>query len=433
MAVNGADIARRAQNYLGLSYVWGGNSLSSGVDCSGLVQQVYKQFGLSVPRTTYEQINVGSQIDMHDLQAGDMIFFDTDRSTSGPDHVGIYIGGGKFIHAPKPGDSVKISNLMDGYYGSRFMGGRRISGIVGGGEQDTSSTYGSASTKPQLSAEELAASYGWAYGFLQSNPELKGLFEKAVGESWTADQFKAKLGDTEWWKHTSAKAREVQAMKATDPATYSATVNAMGMKVRQMANEIGAILPEGMIGKIGEDAVNTGMEDAELKYTLAQYIDFTKEGTLSGQAGMAEVRLRQLARANGVDIGNQALKNFAQQIAMGTTTMENAEQFVRNMASSMFPSYKDQIDAGANMADIANPYMQMTASELEVNPGSTDLFNPYVKRGLNGMTQDGQPHGMSLTDYQTYLRSTPDWLKTGKARESMTKVGAGVLKSMGLM
>jgi len=95
MAVSGQDIVNYAQQFLGTPYVWGGNSLKSGVDCSGLVQQVYKNFGISVPRVTYDQIGVGKGVGMKDLQAGDLIFFDTDKSSGGADHVGIYIGDGK--------------------------------------------------------------------------------------------------------------------------------------------------------------------------------------------------------------------------------------------------------------------------------------------------------------------------------------------------
>lgn len=435
MAVDGAEIARRVQNYLGVKYVYGGNSLTSGVDCSSLVQLVYAQFGIKVARTTYDQINQGASIGLRDVQAGDMIFFDTDRSVNGPDHVGIYIGGGKFVHAPRPGKSVEISNLLDGYYGSRFMGGRRVSGIIGGGDADLSGggNYGSAGASPKISPEEMAANYGWSWSFLQSNPEIKSVFDQAVAGTWEAPRFKAALENTNWWKNTAQKARESQILQATDPATYSAQVQSMTFKVRTMATEIGAIVPEGILGKIGEDALRFGMEDAELKNTLAKYIDFTKEGTLGGQAGMAEVRLRQLARANGVDISNQTIKNYAQWIAMGTSTMEEAEQNVRNMAKSMFPSYAEQIDAGANMMDIANPYMQMAARELEINPAEMDLFNPIVKQGLNGMTRDGLPHGMSLTDFQGYVRSQPQWMKTSGAREQINKVGAEVLKGMGLI
>lgn len=432
MAVSGAAIAAAAQRYLGLKYVWGGTSLTSGADCSGFVQSVMAQFGIKIPRVTYDQINDGNKIAFGDLQAGDLVFFDTDRSTAGPDHVGMYIGGGKFIHAPKPGDSVKISNINDGYYGNLFMGGRRPNGMEGGGV-DSVGGDGMNPTQPRLSPEELAASYGWAYGFLNSNSEIKGVFEQAVTESWTSQKFQAKLRETNWWKTNSDASRQAQVEASTDPATFAAKVQASGMKVRQMAAEIGAIIPENMMNQIGEDSYRSGMTDDELKYSLAKYIDFTKEGTLAGQAGMAEVRLKQLAYANGVQMSPDSIKNYAQQIAMGVSTMEQAEQNVRNMAKSMFPTFSDQIDAGINVADIANPYAEIAAKELELPRGDLDLTNPLVKQGINGLNSEGKPYGMTLNDYTRYIRSTPQWLQTKGAQDQIMKVGDDVLRSMGLV
>jgi cell wall-associated NlpC family hydrolase len=104
--------------YLGVPYHWGGSS-PSGFDCSGLVSYVFAQIGVSLPHSSYAQFNMGSPVSIGQLQPGDLVFF------SGASHVGIYIGGGSFIHAPHTGDVVKISSLS-GYYASAFIGGRRI-------------------------------------------------------------------------------------------------------------------------------------------------------------------------------------------------------------------------------------------------------------------------------------------------------------------
>ena len=432
MAVNGADVAKAALQYIGLKYVWGGTSLTSGADCSGFLQSLLAGFGIRVPRVTYDQINDGSKISFQDLQAGDLVFFDTNTRVAGPDHVGMYIGGGQFVHAPKPGDSVKVSELNDGYYGKLFMGGRRPNGLVGGGV-DSIDADSSGPVQPRLSPEELAAQYGWSYAFLNSNDEIRKVFEDAVANSWTAQAFQAKLRNTNWWKTNSEPMRQAQAQAFSDPATFSAAVQASSMKVRMMASEVGAILPENMLAQIGEDVYRTGMTDEELRHTLGKYIDFTVEGTLAGQAGMAEVRLKQLAYANGVQMSPDSIKNYAQMIAMGVSTMEQAEQNVRNMAISTFPTMEEQINAGINVMDMASPYISMASQELELAPGDLDLTSPLVRQGLHGLNQKGQPFGMTLTDYQSYLRSTPQWFKTNGARESVMKTGSDVLRDMGLM
>jgi cell wall-associated NlpC family hydrolase len=107
-----------AMQYLGTPYVWGGAS-PSGFDCSGFVMYVFSQVGVSLPHSSYAQYGYGSPVSRGDLQPGDLVFFD------GLGHVGIYVGGGSFIHAPHTGDVVKISS-MTGWYASTFVGGRRL-------------------------------------------------------------------------------------------------------------------------------------------------------------------------------------------------------------------------------------------------------------------------------------------------------------------
>ena len=108
-----------AMQYLGIPYVWGGAS-PSGFDCSGLTMYVYAQVGVSLPHNAAMQYNsVGVPVSRDQLQPGDLVFF------NGLGHMGIYIGGGQFIHAPRTGDVVKISS-MTGYYASTFMGARRV-------------------------------------------------------------------------------------------------------------------------------------------------------------------------------------------------------------------------------------------------------------------------------------------------------------------
>jgi peptidoglycan DL-endopeptidase CwlO len=118
----GEQAAALAQQYLCVPYVWGGAS-PSGFDCSGLVVYVYGQLGVSLPHYTGALWTSGSRVGSDQLAPGDLVFFYPDLG-----HVGIYIGGGLFIHAPHTGDVVKISSLSDPWYASAYMGAVRISG-----------------------------------------------------------------------------------------------------------------------------------------------------------------------------------------------------------------------------------------------------------------------------------------------------------------
>ena len=113
-----SSVVAIAERYLGVPYRWGGAS-PSGFDCSGLVMYVFAQVGVSLPHSSYAQYGMGTPVSRDQLQPGDLVFFD------GLGHVGIYVGGGSFIHAPHTGDVVKISS-MTGWYASTYVGARRI-------------------------------------------------------------------------------------------------------------------------------------------------------------------------------------------------------------------------------------------------------------------------------------------------------------------
>lgn len=120
----GQQIASYAQKYLGYPYVWGGNGPNS-FDCSGFVKYIYGQFGITINRTATAQMSNGYSVSRDNLAPGDLVFFYGD---GGIGHVGMYIGGGKFIHASNPTDGVIITDLSVSWYSSRYAGARRIVG-----------------------------------------------------------------------------------------------------------------------------------------------------------------------------------------------------------------------------------------------------------------------------------------------------------------
>ncbi len=122
----GEDVALKAEEYIGVPYLWGGFT-PVGFDCSGLAQYVYKQLGISLERSTYYQVHQGVIVDRKDLKPGDLIFFTTnDDDPNDISHVGIYKGNDLFIQAPKPGDCVRVSNLNSAYYSNRYYIAKRI-------------------------------------------------------------------------------------------------------------------------------------------------------------------------------------------------------------------------------------------------------------------------------------------------------------------
>lgn len=102
------SLVEYSKKFLGNRYVYGGNSLTKGIDCSGFTQQIYAKFGYKLPRTSRMQANVGTPIPASQAKPGDLVFYSQGRVI---DHVAICIGGGKIIHASNPRDGIKISNM----------------------------------------------------------------------------------------------------------------------------------------------------------------------------------------------------------------------------------------------------------------------------------------------------------------------------------
>jgi peptidoglycan hydrolase-like protein with peptidoglycan-binding domain len=123
----GLAIAGYAQSLIGTAYRWGGASPSTGFDCSGLVQWVFQHFGIAMPRSSYEQYNVGEHVAYDELAPGDLVFFSTDGP--GASHVGIYIGGGEFVSADTYATGVHRNSLGSSYWLSHFIGAVRPPGV----------------------------------------------------------------------------------------------------------------------------------------------------------------------------------------------------------------------------------------------------------------------------------------------------------------
>lgn len=123
-------VIKKVEEQLGKPYIWGGVG-PRGFDCSGLMQYAFKQLNVDLPRNSRAQAKVGKKVNsMSDLKKGDLVFFDSKNrsgSASVITHVGVYVGNGDMIHAPKPGDKIKKVNITNSnWYKPRFRWGRRV-------------------------------------------------------------------------------------------------------------------------------------------------------------------------------------------------------------------------------------------------------------------------------------------------------------------
>ncbi|EOC30029.1 nlpC/P60 family protein [Neisseria meningitidis 2001001] len=125
-AGNADELIGNAMGLLGIAYRYGGTSVSTGFDCSGFMQHIFKRaMGINLPRTSAEQARMGTPVARSELQPGDMVFFRT-LGGSRISHVGLYIGNNRFIHAPRTGKNIEITSLSHKYWSGKYAFARRV-------------------------------------------------------------------------------------------------------------------------------------------------------------------------------------------------------------------------------------------------------------------------------------------------------------------
>ena len=140
VANKAGDVVEGALNLIGVRYRWGGDTPDSGLDCSGFVRYVYQEtLNFTLPRQAAQMSRVGEKVSLNDLKPGDLVFFNTigRRLRRTVSHVGIYIGHDKFVHSPSTGSTIRVDEMNDRYWETRYLGARRL---PVDGTEDASST-----------------------------------------------------------------------------------------------------------------------------------------------------------------------------------------------------------------------------------------------------------------------------------------------------
>ncbi|WLT05104.1 C40 family peptidase [Snodgrassella alvi] len=120
-----SDLIMNAMGLLGVAYHFGGNSPTSGLDCSGFMQYIFRRsMGVTLPRSSRQMATVGEAVSRTSLQPGDLVFFSP--GGGGISHVGMYIGNGRMIHAPRTGKNIEITSIEQGYWSRAFVTARRV-------------------------------------------------------------------------------------------------------------------------------------------------------------------------------------------------------------------------------------------------------------------------------------------------------------------
>jgi hypothetical protein len=290
----------------------------------------------------------------------------------------------------------------------------------------------------KINPGELAAHYGFALAFMNSNPQLKSIFDKAVKNVWTADRFVAELRGTKWFKHHSANVRNAILQETADPSTYKADVAQMKASVKDAYGTMFGNIPvsDRTVHAWAETAHRMGWSQAQLTDHLVSAVNFNKQmknTDLGGQAGQLSQQLDQLMTNYGVNNTDTWKASQMKNILSGSDTIEGMTNRIREQAKQQYKAFANEIDGGATVADVASPYMQKMADLLELDPNSLSVSNGLIQKALKATNKQGAPAAMDMGDFANSVRQDSRWQYTDNAKQQAAGVTSNLLNSFGLL
>lgn len=289
-----------------------------------------------------------------------------------------------------------------------------------------------------ISRQQMAAQYGFALAFMESNPELLGLFNQAVKGTWSADRFVAKLRNTDWFQNHSANVRNAILQQTSDPATWEANVNQMYATVRDAYG--------GMFGTAGmngtqlrawaETATRMGWSEAQLMDRIVRATNVQKtlrSDALGGTAAQVNASIDSLSAAYGVKYSKEWKARQVSRVLRGDDTAEGLQQRIVDRAMRQYGAFADRLAAGETVMDVADPYVQQMADLLEMNPADININSKMIQKALRQRTKDGNPAAMNMDDFEQLVRKDKRWQFTSNAREEMSSLVAQLGQAFGVM
>jgi len=304
-------------------------------------------------------------------------------------------------------------------------------GGSGGGGSGANKDYNLPTIKP-VSRNEAAEQYGYVEALADHIPDVKKLLDKAVAEGWTTAKFQAEIRDTQWFKTTSEAERKFLVTQYGDPATAGQMWHTAQIKVQQVAAAAGAYIEWDTINNFAYGIMAKGWTDEQLRQELSSYIAVGRDH-IGGLAGETIQKLKQYGYQMGVTIDDEWAQGIARGVVGNTYTLEDGMAIIRQQSKGIFTNWKDQIDAGQTVQDLASPYMKSMVNLLELPPGSVDLKDPTIQKALQSKDpQTGANVVKPIWQFENELRNDDRWKQTKNAQDSVMQVAHQVLSDFGV-
>lgn len=277
--------------------------------------------------------------------------------------------------------------------------------------------------------------YGWIVTLYDSVPALQSVIDKAVAEKWTENRFLNAIRSTEWFKSKQQSELSYIELKNSQPAEFAAQIQDRQNQIDSYAKSLGFSLNDQQLNRLANQALRFAWSDQE----LAQYVgtEITRKPKEDGEKvrlneSQVAVNLNNLAGRYGISLTNKDLRGYATQVIKGEMSEQQITDNFRNLAKTLYPSLTNQLDQGMTISDVSQPYQNIAAQILEVDPSTIDISKPKYGKLFDFSPQpNGQSRMMSQAEWTKYIRSLPEWKRTDNYRQAYSSMATNLAKVFG--
>lgn len=279
---------------------------------------------------------------------------------------------------------------------------------------------------------------GFAFGLLNSIPELKKIFDNAIkNKSWQSStgtqNFISQIESSKWYRSHTQTQRQMADMQYADPAQFARLVSQQQADLRAQALQMGISLKPNDLKALATSAVINGFDSNELTAALAQKFTYNPKQAATGQAGMDVNEIQKLAADYNVSFNANQAQDMTRRLLAGQLNPDTLTNFFKQQALAMHPYLAEQLNAGLTVRDVATPYMQKMADVLEVDPSGVNMNDPTIMKALQTKDAKGNLGLMPMYSFDQMLKQDPRWLNTTNAKNSLMGMTGDLLHSMGLV
>jgi hypothetical protein len=272
------------------------------------------------------------------------------------------------------------------------------------------------------------------YAIVKNIPEIAQLLEKAINQGYSEAQFQAELEQTNWWKQTTASAREWDINGERDPASQQTQIDNRTAFIQQTSlDTFGVRISAESASELALDSLRQGWGQQFLLNSIGDVATQSTAGISQLRAGFIGQDIRQTAYDYGIAISENTFNKFVNQIAVGAETKDTFQQYALTQAKNLFPSVAERLNAGETFQQIVDPYKQNAAALLEIDPNSIDFTSPDWAKAITYQDAKGEQRPMNFTEFNDYVRQTRSfgYEYTDQAKNKAYKVASDLANLFG--